>query len=324
MKKILFPLFLGVGILGYLLCRFQIPLWAVTLLLAGSCAGLSVLVVLPVKHASDTVEQLCRDKGRAKADSFCYEEMQSSIRTVEEMAQEFENHVEELELEKGIRQDFFSNASHELKTPITSIKGYAELLDAGFAKDEKTIKEFCQKIMTETDHMNSLINDILMISRLESNEVVEKQEEIRMALLVSELYESLSPIAAKFEVTIHKECMPVVYWGNRRQMYELLENLLMNAIKYNRKGGEIWLSVLCLDRELCIIVKDSGVGIKEEDQKRIFERFYRVDKGRSKATGGTGLGLSIVKHIVEYNHGSIKLESSLGCGSRFVVKLPLK
>lgn len=324
MRKVLVPCLLGTGILGYLLCMGHISLLWVILLLAGVSAGLTFLITRPVIRVSDELEQICRDKNRADASAFCYEEMRGSLETVEEMAKDLQHHVEELELEKGIRQEFFSNASHELKTPITSIKGYAELLESGFAKDDDTVKDFYRRIIAETDHMNNLINDILMIARLESNEVIEEPEEIRMVPLLNDLVETLGPIAAKFGVTLHKECMPVTYRGSRRQIYELLENLLINAIKYNRKGGEVWVSILCMGGNLTIIVKDTGVGIREEDQKRIFERFYRVDKGRSKATGGTGLGLSIVKHIVEYNHGSISLESSPGRGSRFAVRLPAR
>ena len=244
--------------------------------------------------------------------------------TTMKMAAEIRAHMDRLEKEKKIRQEFFSNASHELKTPITSVRGYAELLDQGFIRDEATKKDFYARILKETDNMTNLINDILMISRLEAKEAEVTLSTVRIGPLLTEIFESMEPIAADAQVMLHKECSPVAIEASTQQMRELIMNLVSNGVKYNHPGGNVWVEVWPENGMLYIQVKDDGCGISREDQDRIFERFYRVDKGRSKKIGGTGLGLSIVKHIVEYYNGSIKLESEPGKGSCFTVGIPFK
>lgn len=225
--------------------------------------------------------------------------------------------------EKAIRQEFFVNVTHELKTPLTSIKGYTELLAQGFVEEETEKEEFYKRILTETKNMCELIEDSMEISKLESREVCVKKTQIRLCLLLEEVLDSLQVIADRYQVVLHKECEPLTIQADVNQITVLLKNLIVNAIKYNRPGGEVWVHILKQNSKIMLIVKDNGIGIEEEEQQHIFERFYRVDKGRCKKTGGTGLGLSIVKHIVEYNEGSIELESHFGKGSRFVVWLPM-
>ena len=204
------------------------------------------------------------------------------------------------------------------------MRGYAELLDQGFIQDEATKKDFYTRILKETDNMTNLINDILMISRLEAKEAEVTFSTVRIGPLLTEIFESAEPIAADYQVMLHKECTPVSIEASTKQMRELIMNLVSNGIKYNHPGGNVWVEVWAENEKLYIQVKDDGCGISKEDQERVFERFYRVDKGRSKKMGGTGLGLSIVKHIVEYYNGSIKLESELGKGSCFTIELPLQ
>lgn len=241
----------------------------------------------------------------------------------ESMEEEILKAKEAMLQEKSIRQEFFVNVSHELKTPLTSIKGYTELLAQGFVEEEEEKKEFYRRILKETKNMCELIEDSMEISKLESREVCVKKTQIRLCLLMEEVLDSLRILADQYQVVLHKECEPLTVLADVNQMTILLKNLIVNAIKYNRPGGEVWVHVLKQNSKLMLIVKDNGIGIEEEEQQHIFERFYRVDKGRCKKTGGTGLGLSIVKHIVEYNEGSVELESSLGRGSRFVVWLPI-
>lgn len=183
-------------------------------------------------------------------------------------------------------------------------------------------KDFIGRILKETEHMTSLINDILMISRLEANEAEVTISTVRIAPLLTEIFESVEPIAADCQVTLHKECSPIAVEASARHMRELIMNLVSNGMKYNHPGGNVWVEVWPEKDHICIRVKDDGCGISKEHQERIFERFYRVDKGRSKKMGGTGLGLSIVKHIVEYYSGTITLQSTPGKGSSFVVTLP--
>lgn len=241
----------------------------------------------------------------------------------EQMEKEITEAKDAILQQKAIRQEFFVNVSHELKTPLTSIKGYTELLAQGFVTEEAERQEFYRRILKETGNMCELIEDSLEISKLESREANVKKIQIRLCLLLEEVMDSLRIMADRYEVVLHKECEPITVFADINQMTVLLKNLIVNGIKYNRPGGEVWVHALKQNGKLMLIVKDNGIGIEEEEQRHIFERFYRVDKGRCKKTGGTGLGLSIVKHIVEYNGGSIELESHLGKGSRFVVWLPM-
>ena len=171
--------------------------------------------------------------------------------------------------------------------------------------------------------MTSLINDILMISQLEANEAIVTISKVRMSPLVKEIFESLEPIALENKITLHQECEPIIMEASPKQLRELLMNLISNGIKYNQPGGNVWVQVRKQEEQIVIQVRDDGMGIAKVHQPRIFERFYRVDKGRSKKVGGTGLGLSIVKHIVEYYQGTLMVESEPQQGSLFTVCLPI-
>ena len=170
--------------------------------------------------------------------------------------------------------------------------------------------------------MTSLINDILMISRLETKEAEVTLSDVRLAPLVKEVCTSLEPLAKEYQVNINTSCRPLMIYANTQQLRELLSNLIINAIKYNKPEGKVGVTVTSEQNAIIIIVEDTGVGIPEDAKVRIFERFYRVDKGRSKKVGGTGLGLSIVKHIVNYYNGSIEVQSKIGEGTKFTVRLP--
>lgn len=236
---------------------------------------------------------------------------------------EMKRQMEQMEKDKKIRQEFFSNASHELKTPITSVRGYAELLCQDFARDEASRKDFLNRILKETEHMTSLIDDILMISRLESKDAEVTLSRVQLKKVLDEVLESLEPQAASCQVTVSGECGDISLQASLQQMRELFSNLISNGIKYNRPGGHVWTRVWQEPEAVFIEVKDDGVGIEPEDQQRVFERFFRVDKGRSRKMGGTGLGLSIVKHIAAYYGGTVKLVSEPGEGSCFTVEIPL-
>lgn len=231
--------------------------------------------------------------------------------------------MEQLEKEKKIRQEFFSNASHELKTPITSVRGYAELLCQDFVQDETTRKDFLNRILKEVEHMTGLIDDILMISRLESKDAEVTLSRVQLDKVLEEVMESLSPQADECQVSVSGECGDICLQASVQQMRELFQNLISNGIKYNHPGGYVRTKVWQDEKAVFLEVSDNGVGIAPEDQDRLFERFFRVDKGRSRKMGGTGLGLSIVKHIAGYYGGQVTLESEPGKGSRFLVEIPL-
>ena len=251
-----------------------------------------------------------------------YEELNIITQSAKRMSDSVKKYTEGIEFERMVRQEFFANASHELKTPITSIRGYTELLLGGFIEEEATKEEFMNRILKETESMTNLINDILMISRLETRDYEVETTEIRMTMLLQDVIKTLQPIAAKQEVHLQTDCKPVIIKANSQHMRELLINLIGNAIKYNKPRGMVYVTITTIGKDLQIVVKDSGVGIAKDAQARVFERFYRVDKGRSRKVDGTGLGLSIVKHIVNYYGGTISLESKINVGSTFTIRLP--
>jgi two-component system phosphate regulon sensor histidine kinase PhoR len=223
-----------------------------------------------------------------------------------------------------MRQEFFSNVSHELKTPITSIQGFAELLESDMVTDEATKKEFLSRIKKETRSMTNLIDDILMISKLESKQHEVAFAPLRIKLLIEDIISSLSSVAQLQGISMTLDCEDITYYANAQQIHQLVNNLMSNAVKYNRENGRVQVTVKQEANNLLIAVADTGIGIPKASQGRIFERFYRVDKGRSKKMGGTGLGLSIVKHIVQFYNGSISLESQVNVGTTITVRLPIK
>lgn len=291
----------------------------VSLLLANQFA---MSVTKPLMEITEELRKLKEQNPEFHFKEYEYEEMNMIADTIMEMSKAVKESMKQIEFEKMVRQEFFSNASHELKTPLTSVRGYIELLENDMVTDEKQRKEFMSRIKKETQNMTNLINDILMISRLETKEAEIVLSEVRIYPLVEEVCTSLEPLAKQCDVTIEMNCKPFSMTANIQQMNELFTNLINNAIKYNKPGGKVTVTVTSEADEIIIIVEDTGVGIPQESKQRVFERFYRVDKGRSKKIGGTGLGLSIVKHVVNYYNGVIELESKLNVGSKFTVRLP--
>lgn len=280
-------------------------------------------VTRPLREISREMLKVKGDYTQLHFDRCRYPEINVIADTTTEMSRNVKAYLSQIERERRIRQEFFSNASHELKTPITSIQGYAELLESGMIGDPAMQRDFAGRIKREAVRMTGLINDILMISRLETKEAEVVISDVRVSVLLDEILESLKPQAAAGQVFIHVDCQPLVIKANAQHMRELFTNLIGNAVKYNRPGGQVWVNVREADGRMVIRVRDNGVGIPGDSLDRIFERFYRVDKGRSRKQGGTGLGLSIVKHIVSYYHGAIRVESKLDEGSEFTVELPM-
>ena len=221
-----------------------------------------------------------------------------------------------------MRRDFFSNASHELKTPITSIKGSAELLCAGVPLDDSQREELLTRIGLESDRLCTLIDDIIMINRIESGEVTGDKELTDLTAIVRECRKEALPLAEQSNLTINEDLEPVSLYASRNSLYELAGNLIMNAVKYNNPGGSVDITLKNIKNEIILTVRNDGEPIPPEHQHRVFERFYRVDKGRSKKAGGTGLGLSIVKHVVDSMNGRITLVSNEKRGTEFSVRLP--
>ena len=218
----------------------------------------------------------------------------------------------------ALRREFSANVSHELKTPMTAISGFAELMKEGLVPPEK-VREFSGDIYRECRRLISLVDDIIDLSKLDEGTVPMEKEQVALRLLAEETLESLRPTAEKQEVTLSLEGEEAVIFGVRSLLSEMLYNLIDNAIKYNREGGEVRVALRQGEKEVRISVFDTGIGIPKADQSRVFERFYRVDKSHSRAIGGTGLGLSIVKHAAQYHDARVELESELGKGSTFTV-----
>lgn len=222
-----------------------------------------------------------------------------------------------------IRREFFSNASHELKTPITSIKGSAELLCSDLPISDIQRNELLTRIGLESERMNMLINDIIMISRMESGELSGERENVDIASIINESVNELKPLAEQENLSINLDLSPVVISADKKDIRGLVSNLLVNAVKYNKQDGAVDVSLTSINGQAVLKVRNDGEPISPEHQRRVFERFYRVDSGRSKAVGGTGLGLAIVKHVVDTLGGTVSLESSTEKGTLFTVRLPL-
>jgi len=228
------------------------------------------------------------------------------------------------ELEK-IRRDFVANVSHELRTPLTTIKGYAETLLEGALKEE-VASQFVQVIKRHSDRLEKIVEDLLILSKIESKEFQLRIESLSVSDLIGDVLDFLRESLNKKKISVSVGEIPpaLLVHGDRQYLEQVLINLVDNGIKYGHEGGRIVISATERDEtEVEISVKDDGIGIPKEDLPRVFERFYRVDKGRSHELGGTGLGLSIVKHIVQAHRGRIWVESQLGEGSTFYFTLPI-
>ena len=228
--------------------------------------------------------------------------------------------ITEQEFAERNRREFTANVSHELKTPLQGIIGSAELIENGMVKPED-LPRFVGHIHAEAARLVTLIDDIIRLSQLDEGDAMPT-EPVDLLAVSQEAAENLQDAAAARDVTVSVTGQPAVIPGVRRLIYEIVYNLCDNAIKYNRDGGRVDVTVAADAGGSSITVADTGIGIAPEHQSRVFERFYRVDKSHSKASGGTGLGLSIVKHAVQYHHGRIELESTPGTGTTIRVVFP--
>lgn len=230
--------------------------------------------------------------------------------------------VTDKRMSEQLKADFFANAGHELKTPLTAISGFAELLENGLVpKDKKDY--YIGKILTEAKRMSTIISDILEISSLENKTAAEEVTDCKLLEICTAVKECLEPTAAAKNVTIDLSGDGFTVRAAYKHIYELVENIVSNAIKYNKDGGKVEIKLHDVGEIGCIYVKDNGIGIPKESLSRVFERFYRVDKGRSTKEGSTGLGLSIVKHIVNCYGGTVTIDSELGKGTLVCVRLPI-
>ena len=237
------------------------------------------------------------------------------------LVQDHPNWEAELEKTSQIRQEFTANASHELKTPLHAISGYAELLENGMVK-QSDIRPFAGKIRLEAQRMTQLVGDIIDLTRLDGGADGMQWEKSDLKRIAENAADSLQSAAAEngIELTVTGE--EALISGIPQVLYSIVYNLCDNAIKYNHPGGKVRVAVANEPDAVCLTVSDTGIGISEEHQSRIFERFYRVDKSRSKEVGGTGLGLSIVKHGLIIHKAKLELDSTLDKGTTFIIHFP--
>lgn len=237
--------------------------------------------------------------------------------------------VTEIRRLEKMRSEFVANVSHELKTPVAAVKGFAETLLGGGVTDEKTARSFLQIIYDENERLNRLIGDILELSKIESKRVQLECSPVHLIEFFDSVLETLSKVAEKKKITLSSDVPAELFIeGDEDKLRQIFMNLLSNAINYTQDGGNVRVTAVSIQKKdgtesVRFTVSDTGMGIPRKDLPRIFERFYRVDKARSRSSGGTGLGLSIVKHLVELHRGSINVESDLGIGSSFILELPL-
>ncbi len=241
------------------------------------------------------------------------------IRPYHDQVRALQKTAEESEQSEHIRREFVANVSHELKTPLTSISGFIETLQAGAAEDPEIRSRFIDIIAIETSRLKRLIEDLLVLSDIENKRETEAAE-FDVDEAIERTVEILRPIAEEKDIKILLELDHNLYLsGSVDRFRQMMLNLIENAIKYSYKGQSIWVKALRIDDDIEISVKDEGIGIAPEHHQRLFERFYRVDKSRSKKVGGTGLGLSIVKHIAVLFGASLRVESQVDQGATFYI-----
>lgn len=276
---------------------------------------LSLVIVLLCAYLShfltrrilSPIEKLASDLDGSNQETI-YEEIEPFIQMIRQQHIDILNHAK-------MRQEFTANVSHEPKTPLTAISGYAELIANGMAKGEDA-RRFASEIHVSSDRLLSLINDIIKLAELDEAEQEFDLEQVELYQLAQGCLDMMDIEAAKQGILLQIAGEPCTILANRALIDELLYNLCSNAIRYNNQGGSVTVTTAHKNGGVILSVKDTGIGIPKEHQERVFERFYRVDKSRSKQSGGTGLGLAIVKHIVAQHHAEMNLESEPGRGTK--------
>ena len=302
-----------------LLLHFLLPMAGI--LVAALLTSLFLAFSLS-RRIVEPLNTLDLDHPLKNADHTAYTEILPLLRRLDDQHRQLASDREELEKTSQIRQEFTANASHELKTPLHVISGYAELLESGMVTTEEARRLFAGKIRAESQRMSKLVGDIIDLSRLDSGGIGMPRELTDLYRIALNAAEALQIEAESADVTVNVEGSPTILYGVPLVLYSIVYNLCSNAINYSNKGGQVLVTVRDLPGKAQLTVSDKGIGIPAEDLDRIFERFYRVDKSHSKEVGGTGLGLSIVKHAAEIHDAEIRVTSKLGKGSVFTVLFP--
>lgn len=261
-------------------------------------------LLLPIEQMSENLDHL--------EDITTYKELMPFINTIQEQHKN-------ILMNAKMRQEFTANVSHELKTPLTAISGYSELIQNGMANEEETIR-FAGEIHKSAKRLLTLINDTIRLSQLDTSEQKVIYEAIDLYKIAEDCVNMLKFSAENHGITISIHGTNAYLEGNKEMLEEVVYNLCDNAIRYNNEGGKVDVTVKPVKGKIYLCVEDNGIGISKEHQERIFERFYRVDKSRSKSTGGTGLGLAIVKHIIQQHGAHMELTSEKGKGTKIEIE----
>ena len=260
-----------------------------------------------------------------------YAEMIPMLERIETQRQELKRQMRVLADNDRMRREFTANITHELKTPLTAISGYAELIASGMVADEADQRDFARRIHKEAGRLTALVNDILTLSSLDeaergdaevTNSVLGSREPVDLPRMLDTVYHRLETVADVSGITLAVKSEPAIVFGVPRLLDELVYNLASNAIRYNKPNGSVTMRCGVEDGKPFVSVEDTGIGIAPEEQDKVFERFYRVDKSRSKARGGTGLGLAIVKHAAMFHDATIEVDSALGERTKIIVRFP--
>ncbi len=301
------------------------------LCLVAFCAALSLAVAR--RQAHEIIEPLLEvdlDHPIRNAEN-AYTEMIPMLERIETQRQELKRQMRVLADNDRMRREFTANITHELKTPLTAISGYAELIASGMVADEADQRDFAHRIHSEAGRLTALVNDILTLSNLDEAEraddedstgVLGSREPVDLPRVLDTVYHRLDTVADVSGITLSVRPEPAIVIGVPRLLDELVYNLASNAIRYNKLDGTVVMRCGTRDGAPFVSVEDTGIGIAPEEQDKVFERFYRVDKSRSKARGGTGLGLAIVKHAAMFHDATIDVDSALGEGTTITVRFP--
>ena len=286
------------------------------LLLGGLvCVILVIELFLVQKQTRKLIEPINRIDLEHPLEHVCYEELRPLLFRLDQQNRQIQKQLEDLKNAESARKEFTANVSHELKTPLMSISGYAELMMNGMVPPDK-MQDFSGRIFHESERLSNLVADIIQLSRLDEKSSDLPFEPVDLYELAEDIVLHLDSAASKKNINVSLEGNSVTVQGVRHVIYEMLYNIADNAIRYTNQNGTVNIFTGTVNGHAFYRVEDNGIGIPENEQKRIFERFYRVDKSHSRATGGTGLGLSIVKHGAILHNAEIKLESEPGKGTK--------
>jgi two-component system, OmpR family, phosphate regulon sensor histidine kinase PhoR len=290
----------------------------------------SAVTLLVARRLSHPIKEMAEISGKIRSGDLTQripvrssDEFGRLAQTLNSMLDKLEEDISKLKKLERVRSEFLGNVSHELRTPIFAVQGMLETLLSGALEERETARNFVERALANTQRLNALLGDLIEISRIESGDMKMSFRYFNLAEFLGNVTAELKPQAAERNITLRcqapDETLQVL--GDKDRLKQVMVNLIENAIKYNRPGGEVTVSSGRSGDRIKISVKDTGVGIPDEHLSRIFERFYRVDKERSREAGGTGLGLAIVKHIVEAHGAKVEVSSEVGRGSTFSFNL---